>query len=156
MVNANLEIENANIGRGRYRNFSGEKSAFNPTGKRTFTVILDEATGHELEDAGWHIRWRQPQDDQEDILALLQVEVRFGDYPPKIMLISGKDRSFLNEDTISLLDSADIAKADLVIRPYNWDVNGKQGTKAYVKAMYVTLEDDDFGGRYSNHEDDPF
>lgn len=156
MVNQNLEIENANIGRGRYRNFSGEKSAFNPTGKRTFTVLLDEEIGHQLEDAGWHIRWRQPVDDQDDVIALLTVEVRFGDYPPKILLISGDDRTYLDESNVSLLDSADIARADLIVRPYNWEVNGKSGTKAYVKSLYVTLQDDDFGGRYTQREEAPF
>lgn len=155
MVNNNLEIENANIGRGRYRNFSGEKSQFNPTGKRTFTVIFDEEQGHVLEDEGWNIRWRQPRDEQDDMLALLTVEVKYGDYPPKVMLISGNDRTLLKEDNVSILDSIDIAKADLIVRPYNWDVNGKTGTKAYVKSLYVTAQDDDFGGRYADNED-PF
>lgn len=149
MVNNNLQIENANIGRGGFRNFSGEKSQFNPLGKRTFTVLLDEANGNMLAQEGWHIRWREPRDEDDDRIGLLQIEVKFGDYPPKIMLISEGNRTLLDESNISILDSAEIAKCDLVIRPYNWEVNGKSGTKAYVKAMYVTLQDDDFGGRYA-------
>lgn len=149
MVNQNLEIENANIGRGGFRNFAGEKSQFNPTGKRTFTVIFDEATGQALAQEGWHIRWREPRDEMDDRVALLQVEVKFGDYSPKIMLISGNDRTLLDESNIAILDTAEIGKADIIIRPYNWEVNGNIGTKAYVKSMYVTLQDDDFGGRYA-------
>lgn len=150
MINQNLELENAVIGRGGFRNFAGEKSTFNPTGKRTFTVILDEATGHQLEDAGWHIRWRTPRDEMEDPQALFTIEVKFGDYPPKVMLITGKNHTMLDESNISLLDSAEISKADIIVRPYNWEVNGKSGTKAYVKSLYVTVQDDDFGGRYSD------
>lgn len=149
MVNNNLKIENANIGRGGFRNFSGEKSQFNPLGKRTFTVLLDEANGRILEEEGWHIRWREPRDEQDDRLGLLQVEVKFGDYPPKIVLISEGNKTILDESNISILDSAEIGRCDLIIRPYNWEVNGNSGTKAYVKTMYVTLQDDDFGGRYA-------
>lgn len=149
MVNENLTIENANIGRGGFRNFAGVKGPYNPNCKRTFTVLLDEATGQQLEEMGWHIRWREPRDDQDDRIALLQVEVKFGDYPPKIMLISGGNRTLLDESNIAILDTAEIAKCDLIIRPYNWEVNGSSGVKAYVKSMYVTLSDDDFGGRYA-------
>ena len=75
--------------------------------------------------------------------------MKFGDYPPKIMLISGGNRTLLDESNIAILDTAEISKCDLIIRPYNWDVNGNSGVKAYVKTMYVTIEDDDFGGRYA-------
>lgn len=148
MVQNNLELENCTIGRGGFRNFAGEKSQFNPQGKRTFVVLLDEATGHQLEDEGWHIRWREPRDEEDDRMAMLTVECRFGDYPPKVLLISGNNRTLLDESNIAILDTADIARCDLIVRPYNWDVNGNSGTKAYVRSMYVTLQDDDFGGRY--------
>jgi len=65
------------------------------------------------------------------------------------MLISGSNRTLLDETNVGVLDTAEIAKCDLIIRPYNWEVNGNSGTKAYVKSMYVTLQDDDFGGRYA-------
>ena len=148
MVNENLQLENAQIGRGGYRNFAGEKTQYNAAGKRSFVVILDEATGNQLEALGWHIRWREPRDEMDDRVALLTVEVKFGDYPPRVMLISGNDRTLLDENNISILDSAEIERADLVIRPYNWEVNGNSGTKAYLKAGYFTLAEDDFGGRY--------
>ena len=149
MVYENLTIENATLGRGSYRNFAGEKTQFNAAGKRTFVVLLDEALGRMLEEQGWHIRWREPRDEQDDPVGLLTVEVKFGDYPPKIILISGGNHTQLDESNIAMLDTAEIERCDLIIRPYNWEVNGNSGTKAYVKTMYVTLQDDDFGGRYA-------
>ncbi len=150
MVNENLQLENCQIGRGSYRNFAGEKSQFNPAGKRTFVVLLNEAEGQAIEAQGWHIRWREPREEGDERMAMLTVECRFGDYPPKVMLISGNNRTLLDESNIAILDSAEIARCDLIVRPYNWEVNSNSGTKAYVKSMYVTLQDDDFGGRYSD------
>ena len=67
--------------------------------------------------------------------------VAFGQYPPTVILISHDGaRTYLNEENIGILDSTDIERADLEIRPYNWEVNGKTGTKAYVKELVSTAK----------------
>lgn len=148
MVNDMLKIEDAQLGRGAYRNFAGEKTQYNAAGKRSFVVILDEEQGRELEHQGWHIRWREPRDEMDDRKALLTVEVRFGAYPPKVALISNGTQTILTEDNIAILDTAELARVDLKIRPYNWTVRDETGTKAYLHTGYFTLAEDDFGGRY--------
>ena len=147
MVQKKLVVENAEI---RFRNFSGKETEYNRTGAKEFTVFFDEKKGEELEDLGWAIKWRDPVNEGEERKAKLRVTVRFANYPPKVMLISGKSKTLLDEESIGILDTAELENVDLVIRPYNWTVNGKTGTKAYLDSGYFTIIEDELAKKYSD------
>lgn len=149
VVKSNIMVEDARIG---FRNFSGKEGKYNAAGIRNFCVFLDTEFAEELEADGWNIRWLDPKDDQEEKQAYLQVAVKFdSENPgrsPKILLISRKGKTIIDEDSAAILDWAEIASVDLIIRPYNWDVNGKGGVKAYLKSMYITIVEDEFESKY--------
>ena len=56
---------------------------------------------------------------------------------------------------VELLDYADIKNVDVVLSPFNYDFAGRTGVSAYVKTMYVTVQEDEFADKY-NDEDDQF
>lgn len=152
LVKSNIVIEGARIG---FRNFGGQEGKYNPAGRRNFCVFLEEELGKTLEDDGWNVRWLQPRDDQETPQAYLQVAVNFDNVPPKMIMITSGGKTVLDEDSVSLLDWAEISEIDLIIRPYNWVLhegtkNEKSGVKAYVKSMYIQIVEDEFEKKWAN------
>lgn len=148
-ANSNIVIEGAKI---KFPNFSGKEDHYNPLGgRRSFCVILeDESVVQNLIDDGWNVRYLASRDDPEDKVPYLSVAVNFANMPPKVVMLTSNGKVVLSEDTIGQLDYADIENADVVIRPYNWTVNGKTGVKAYLKTLYVTLNIDEFETKYAD------
>lgn len=147
----NLEIGNAHL---VFRNFSGVSKKYNAPGKKNFCILLEEGIAEDLKKDGWNVRWLEPRNADEDRQAYMQVSVSYDYYPPNIFLITasqGKVR--LGEKEINILDWAEIETADVVINPYEWEVNGKSGVKAYLKTLYITIIEDKFAAKYVNVPD---
>ena len=147
-----LKIENAEI---RFRNFSGKEGKFNAKGNRNFCVLLNPDDADSLMAEGWNVKYLTPRDPEEERVPYMQVKVKYdgSSKPPTIWItteINGRPvrKNKLEEDGISALDYAEIKKIDMVIRPYNYDINGRQGISGYLKSMYVTIKEDPFAERY--------
>ena len=141
-----LQIDNAKI---VYRNFAGEGSKFNREGDRNFAVIIeDEDTAEELTKNGWNVKIKPARDEDDAPFMFLPVKVKFNDRGPIVYLKSGDaDPVKLDESMIKCLDEIDILSVDMDIRPYDWEVNGKEGRTAYLQSIFVVQEVDRFADR---------
>ena len=142
-------MESVQIG---FRNFEGREGPYNRKGDRDFVVFLDREFAEELDKEGWNIKWPKPNDyinpEEDDRNPYLPVSVGFDYYPAKVYIISNENVTMVGQDEVEMLDWAELENVDLVIRPYEWEVNGNSGIKAYLKAGYFTIVTNAFDDKY--------
>lgn len=136
-----------------FRNFSGEEGRYNAKGRRNFNVLLTEDEANRMITDGWNVKYLQPRDEGDVPQPRLEVAVHFGKNPPRIILITSRGKTALDESMINLLDWADIENVDMILRPYEWEVSGKTGVKAYLKSIYVTIHEDELELKYRDVPD---
>jgi hypothetical protein len=136
-----------------FRNFEGKEGQYNRAGDRNFAVLLDAGVAEAMATDGWNVKWLKPREDAEEgdePQAYLQVTANFDKgRPPRVVMITSRGRTNLDEHTVEMLDWADIQNTDMIVRPYEWSVNGKTGVKAYLQSIYVTVEEDDLERKYA-------
>ena len=143
-----IVLENARI---MFRNFSGEADKFTREGDRSFCVVIeDPELAATLANDGWNVRVLKPRDLDDEPTHYLQVKVSFKGYPPKVYLVTNSRKEELDEETINILDNCDILSSDMVIRPYSYEVGGRSGISAYLKELWVTIEETPFAHKYDH------
>lgn len=153
-VTSNVRIEGARL---IFKNFQGKRTDFNEEGNRNFGVFLDDELAEKLKDDGWNVKHLKPRPDDPEQYEQpwLSVKVRFEPYPPIAVLINSRGKKRLDEETIEQLDWSIIKDCDLIIRPYNYPaMKGRPaGVSAYLKAIYVTISEDEFAEKYADVPD---
>lgn len=161
--NGNVSFNNAQIARGRWSNFSGGPTDWDPKNtKRWFTIFLPDDEAQRLTDLGWNVRTRNSTNESEPELKYLKIAMNYDpEMPwshPRIWLVRRVGNpELLEAEDLFQLDNKDlvIIKASIQIRPHDWKLaNGTSGRKAWLKQMYVSIEQDDFGAEYWNRGDD--
>lgn len=150
--NGHLQIDDATL---IYKNFSGEKDAFNREGSMKFSIrIYDEDIAEALRNdtnkygAGWNVKSKPPREEGDAPFMHLPVKVKFNSRGPRVVLISGDNKVELDEDSIKCLDNMDMECVDLDIRPYDDELNGRPFRSAWLDKMVVVQKVDRFIERY--------
>lgn len=124
-----------------FPNFSGTPGPYNQSGMRNFNAVIDSRTAAELEHEGWNVKTLSPKEEGDEELYYININVSYMKRPPQVVLVSGDKKTFLDEETIKLLDNADIVMADLVING-NWSTSPSKpqgGWKGYLSVGYFTV-----------------
>lgn len=133
-----------------FRNFSGKEGQFNREGDRNFAVALDPNTAAEMHRDGWNIKQLKAREEGDTPQDYVQVKVNFRGRPPKVVLISSRGRTNLSEAEVDILDWVDIEKVDMIINPFQWEVSGKTGIKAYLQSIFITIREDELDLKYAD------
>lgn len=153
-ITNNIRISGARL---IFKNFQGKRTDFNDEGNRNFGVLLDDELADQLKEDGWRVKYLNPKEDDPDqyMQPWLSVKVKFNPYPPIAVLINSRGKKKLTEETIEQLDWSYIKDCDLIIRPYNYPaIKGRPaGVSAYLKAIYVTISEDEFVEKYADIPD---
>lgn len=148
---SDLMIEDAKI---LFTNFAGSPTRYNSEGgKREFSVALPLNLVEDLERDGWNVKFRKNADGEFDPeRPYLGVKVSYKFKAPAIWLIAAGRKQLMTEDTVGTLDNITIKTADVVIHPSVYDVRGQQGISAYVKELYVVMDDESasFASKYAD------
>lgn len=133
-----------------FRNFSGKEGKYNREGDRNFAVLLDDEVANSMAEDNWNVKWLKPrgEDEEETPQAYLPVSLSYKGRPPRVVMITSRGRTNLDDTQVEILDWATIVNVDLIVRPYEWLVNGKSGIKAYCQSIYVTIEEDELERKY--------
>lgn len=133
-----------------FRNFAGREGMYNKEGDRNFAVLLPKEVAEDLLRDGWNVKLLKAREEGEEDQPYLSVTVGFKGRPPMIKMITSRGSTELGEKEVEVLDHVDMAQVDLVIRPYDWSVNGNTGRKAYLQSLYMTIIEDPLALKYGN------
>lgn len=133
-----------------FRNFAGVQKQFNAEGDRNFAVLLTPEVANRMSQDGWNVKLLKAKEEGDEDQPYLHVSVNFKGRPPTVVTIGSltNKRTHLDEETVGALDFADIIQTDLIVNPYEWEVNDKSGIKAYLKSIYVTIREDALEAKY--------
>lgn len=134
------------------RNFAGREGRFNDEGNRNFAIRLprERFDIEQMIKDGWNVKFFRAREDGEEPDAFLKVSVSYRVRPPEVILVTdeGRIQTPLDEDSIGVIDYADIESADVIVNPYHWTARGESGIKAYLEKVWVNVREDKLTRKY--------
>ena len=141
-----------------FKNFQGlgpPDKKFNAAGNRNFSLVIPTDLVDEMVEEGWNVKCLKPFNEDDEVKCIVEVKVEFEKgRPPKVFMLTSRGRTRMTGQTVGSLDMATITNADILIQGSYWDVNGKQGMKAYLQTAYLTVYEDALELKYAETPSD--
>lgn len=146
-------FEDCRLMPGRFKNFSGRVDSYKNTRKR-FNVIIDDLDlARKMSEEGWNVKFREGR-EEEDVTATLEIKINFNvqydSMRPIVKLMSGNSQVLLDDETIGMLDYAEIVHLDIRFVGRWYSKDGREGYSTWLRSMYVTIEEDPLEAKYRN------
>lgn len=158
-----------------FSNLEGRRDQYNAKGDRSFRLKFNDSEfAQQLAEEGWNIKIYTPKNDNYEPYYYMTVKTKFRcdsegvRQDPEIHRVNAKNDILCVAANMGDIDNAyasgKVVRTDLVINPYHWSNPGMgagEGVTAYLREMWIEVEDSPFAARYanrcSNFEDDvPF
>lgn len=144
-----VTLQNVRI---NFRNFAGREAKFNAKGDRNFVIFLDQEVADELSSLGWTVKQLDARNEDEAPQAFIKVKVKYSEFakPPRIVMITSRGRTNLDESMLDILDWVDIDNVDVIFRAHEGNMNGRDFVTAYAQAVYITIHEDELERKYAD------
>lgn len=163
-VNEIFTIQNVKI---IWPNFAGRADKYNSEGDRNFTLHVTKEQADQLAAVGWNVKCKYPRpeedtsEQEERCVFKITVKYRTRDgepkkNPPVIKMIGNRtrNRTLLGETNVENLDGATIAEADISFVPYFWDTATGIGVSAYLRKLYVVIQEDELDEKWAELDEE--
>lgn len=126
-IDEKIKIGDATIMRGPFRNFAGEKEGkYDQKGKRYFNIQFDEEENKELLlDLNYNVKINRPRDPEDDVTYRLAINIKPNNpsFPCDVYMVCNGVTTRLHPEDFRQLDTAEIIKADLTVRIWEYEEN---------------------------------
>lgn len=132
-----------------FKNFAGRKDKFNEEGRRHVSIVLSEQQADELAEQGYNVKSRPPRQEGDDTLYHLKLNVKFdtAGRPPRVVMVTKKKQTRLDEDIVDLLDDLYIERANVRFRAWEYEP-GKRS--AYLQTLFAVVQEDTLGAEFED------
>lgn len=133
-----------------WTNFVGAEGRFNAAGERNFNIVLTPEDAHILQAEGMNVKYHEPREEGDDGLYTLRVKVNYNSpHPPTITMRNNHGMADLTEDSVMVLDTAEIEEAFVRFR-----VNYYEGhVTPYLEKLLVRIYVSDFESKFYDPEE---
>lgn len=133
-----------------FKNFSGQNKGFNVNNQRNFCAVLPDDMARQMEADGWNVKYLEPREEGDVRKPIIKVVVKFNAGGPQVVSIGSRGRTLLDEDAVGSLDFMSLGQADMVIRPFQYEHQGRTGVAAYLNKLFVHVNEDALDLKYAN------